>query len=341
MAAALLIALVAGLAAAPAWACDVAATTSTTLPGSYSPAALRAGAVPFLRASGGFGCDGNSIVALLSGNYLRAKVASGAVLKLTSATGDIVTYTLAADSGGATPLPPGTSVTYMQNTTVNVAGLLGSDIANVPVYARPAAAGPIAAGTYTGSVSIRWDWSFCRGVSATNVCILGSDTGSKSATVTLTLVVAARPATVTMATMTTWDPVDANSQPKSIPGSRGRLAITVTNPDLVALDANSLAIAVPTPPRLAIALDGDGTGSGAVIQTAQGNPASSLALTYATPDSSTDDVDFSADNGATWTFAPVAGDPASEGQVTQVRFRPRGSMAPGSAFTISVPYSVK
>ena len=339
--AARLVAALAVFAAAPALACDVAASSSTAL-GSYSPAALQAKAVPFLRASGGFSCTSDSVVTLLGGNYLRATVAGGAVLTLTSTTSaDTVAIKLAADSGGALPLTPGVAVTYMQNTTLNVVGLLGSDMQDMPLYVAPSASAPIAPGTYTGSVSVKWEWFFCKGVNALAVCVLGSDSGSKSGLVRFTLVVAARPATMTITSSTTWDPVGASNAPKAIPGSKLRLAITVTNPDLVALDADSLKVALPTPARLAIALDGDGTGSGGVVQSSQGATPSTLTLPYLAPDSTADGVDFSADGGATWNYAPVAGDAASQGAVTQVRFRPRGSMAPGSSFTVSVPYSVK
>jgi hypothetical protein len=52
-------------------------------------------------------------------------------------------------------------------------------------------------------------------------------------------------------------------------------------------------------------------------------------------------VEFSSDGGATWGYVPVVGNPASQGAVTHVRFSPKGSMAPLSSLSISVPYLVK
>jgi hypothetical protein len=332
---------VSAFGAAPASACDVAASSSTTI-GTYSSPAVQAQAVPYLRASGGFSCASNSIVTLLSGNYLKATIAAGSVLKLTSAdTSDTVTVKVAADSAGTIQLTPGTQVTYMQNTTINVVGLLGSDWLDMPVYVKPTTAGPIAAGTYTGSFSVKWDWSFCKGLSALGSCLFdNTDSGSKSGLVKLTLKVEPRTAVMTITSSTTWDPVRQTNSPKAIPGGKLRLAITVTNPDIVALDANSLNVALPTPATLAIALDGDGTGSGGVVQLSQGTTPSTLTLAYAAPDNAADDVDFFC-AGTGWSCAPTAGNAASQGAVTQVRFKPKGSMAPGSSFTVSLPYSVK
>ena len=52
----------------------------------------------------------------------------------------------------------------------------------------------------------------------------------------------------------------------------------------------------------------------------------------------TDDVEFSSDNGSSWLFLPTAG---TQGQVTHVRLKPRGAMAAGSNFKLSLAYKVK
>ncbi len=69
----------------------------------------------------------------------------------------------------------------------------------------------------------------------------------------------------------TWNEVEGTSNPKALPGSRRRVSVTITNPDIVAVDANVLEVVLPTPPRMTVALDGDGTG-GAVVRTSDGSP---------------------------------------------------------------------
>ncbi|WP_254603107.1 spore coat protein U domain-containing protein [Sphingomonas bacterium] len=319
-------------------ACGVATTVSDDL-GSYSSNALKAGAPPYLSEFGGFSCSSASLIALLAGNYLKATVASASVYKMTSATSsDTVSYQLAAAADGSSPLVPGTATYYVNGTALN---LLGSGTTSVPIYVKLASSTAVAPGTYTGSVAIRWDWSFCSLIGALNACVGTLDAGSKTATMSFTLTVAPQQTTMLVATTTTWDAISGTTDPKAIPGSRRRASITIGNPDIVAIDRGTLAVILPVANRTIVALDGDGTGSGTVVQTTDGSPASGLTVSYVSPSSTTDNVDFSSDGGTTWSYTPTAGDTASESAVTHIRIRPQGSMAAGSSFKISIPFLVK
>ncbi|MDF7774300.1 spore coat protein U domain-containing protein [Sphingomonas sp. AOB5] len=338
----MLAAWVLGLAPANALACDVTTPTNVSV-GSHSPAALKAAAVPLTPTLGGFSCSSANILTLLSGNFLKATVPADTVLKLSSATtADTVPFKLYADAAGTNELKPGTEAYYINGTLLNLLNLFGNGAIDVPVHFKLATEGYVAPGTYTGSFSIRWDWYFCSGIGLLGLCIGAPDSGGKSATVNVTLTVAHKPPTVMVETgVTLWNPIEGILNPKAIPRSKRRISVTITNTDIVPLEPGVLKVQLPTPNRLAIVLDGDGTGLGPVIQTRQGNPASGLTLSYAAPGSTTDDVDFSSDGGATWGHLPVAGDSASQGAVTHVRFRPAGNMAPQSSLTISLPYSLK
>lgn len=166
------------------------------------------------------------------------------------------------------------------------------------------------------------------------------DIGSASGTVNVTMTVAEKGAIVTMSQRTTWEASASTNNPKAIPGSKLRLIMKIENPDIVPLDANTLAITLPTPAGLRVALDGDGTGTGAVVQGADTTGVTGLSFSYATPSSTSDNVDFASGSGA-WGYVPIAADPATQGMVTAVQFSPRGKMAAGTAYTISIPYSVK
>lgn len=342
---ALLLATIAASAATPAMAaCSVTTPLADDL-GSYSPAALKAGAPAPIRASGGFSCTAN-LLTLLGNNYLRATVPSNAVLRLTSTTtSDTIDYTLSADAAGTVPIVPGTPRTYVSGTTLNLLGLLGPSTVDVPVYLKPTAtAATIPPGTYKGSVMVKWEWSFCSLINAAVVCIGTLDASTiftPSARLDFTLTVAARPVTMTISTRTTWDPQSTTNFPKAIPGSRQRTTVTVVNPDIVPIDLNSIALVLPTAPRATVALDGDGTGQGDVVQVADGTPPSTLSLAYRSAGDTGDDVQFSSDNGTSYGYAPVAGNDVSQSAVTQVRFRPRGTMAASSSFSVSIPYLVR
>lgn len=337
-----LLALILAGWAAPASACDVPTSTATNV-GSFSPAAIKANA-PYARVSSGFGCTGFTVLTLLSTNYLKATIASGTVLKLTSAASpaDTVTYRLFGDAGASVELKPGIDAFYMKGSTINVLNLLGDGTIDVPLFFKLASSGYVAPGTYTGSFSVRWDWNFCNGIAALGACVGTTDSGAKTETVAVTLVVAARSPTVSVAFgPITWDAVNGTSRPKAIPGSKRRLAVTIANPDIVPAEPSAIVLTVATPVRMAVALDGDGTGGGGVFQATDGATPSGLSFAYVGPASSTDQVDFSTDGGTTWTYVPVAGDAASQAGVSAIRLRPQGSMAAASSYTITFPYSVR
>ncbi|VVT01557.1 conserved exported hypothetical protein [Sphingomonas aurantiaca] len=330
------------LACAPssAWAACAVTNTGPTALGTYSPPALVNGAPPYGAVPGGFDCPG-TVISLLSGNFLRATVTSADGFKLTSTNAaDTVTarYVIAADSAGAYPFTPGTPFVYMNGGVINLLGLLGGAARNVQVYVRPSSLTAVKPGTYTGSFTIGWEWRFCSLLGALGVCAgtLDQSSGITPARVDVTMVVSARPVGVVITTRTTYDPISTTNNPRAIPGSRQRTTITLTNTDIVAVDANSVAVVLPTPARATVALDGDGTASTAYLVPTEGSPASSLGATYTAPGSTTDDVDFSSDNGATWTYDPTTAPKA----VTNVRIRPRGTMAAGSSFSVSLPYAL-
>jgi hypothetical protein len=336
-----LIAIAAFAVPSSAWAaCAVTNTGPTTL-GSYLSAALVDGAPPYVDVPGGFDCP-STVIALLGGNYLRATVTSPDGFKLTSANpANTVTanYAVAADGAGAYPFTPGTPFVYMNGGVINLLGLLGGTARNVQVHVRPSSTAALPPGTYTGSFRIAWEWRFCDLLGALGLCVGTLDrnpTPIPVATVSVTMIVLPKPVGVVIVTRTTWDPLSATSNPRAIPGSKQRTTITLTNTDIVPVDANSLNLVLPTPARGTVALDGDGTASTAYVMTTEGSPASSLAVTYTAPASTTDDVDFSANGGTSWTYDPAAAPKA----VTNVRIRPRGTMAAGSSFSVSLPYAL-
>ena len=256
-------------------ACAVTTPTAVNV-GTFSPSAIKASGVPLTPTGGGFTCTTTTVLALLTGNYLKATIASGTTLQLTSGA-NTVTYKLYADQAGTTELKPGVTAYYINGSVLS---LLASNTTNVPVYFKLASTGYPPPGDYTGSFSVKWEWFFCP-VSALNLCILGTpDTGNATATVNVTLKVQANPPTVSIAMgAATWNAVEGTSNPKALPGSKRRMTVTITNPDIVATDANVIQVTLPTPPKMTIALDGDGTG-GNVVQTTDSNPTSGLTLSY-------------------------------------------------------------
>ena len=335
----ILVAVFLGLCAGGAQACTVTPAISTDF-GTFCGQSVKQAAIPSQFSRGGLNCQTSAIV-LLGVNYIRGKFQSRNNMKLMSGTNTIA-YTASADPGATVAFTQNGTVDYMQNNLLNVLGLLGGSNADLPIYVNPSGGVLPPPGVYTDRITMTWNWYLCPGVNALLVCLGTPSQGTNVTTVIdVTLTVGAKSILLTTSTGTTWDPVNGTSNPKALPGGKRRLIVNAANPDLVPVDANTLSLNLAVPPGTLIALDGDGTGSGSFLNYANGTPASTLSLTYSSPGSTTDDVDFSSDRGASWTYVPAAGDSASQAAVTNIRVRPKGAMAAGSRFSLSVPLTTK
>jgi hypothetical protein len=316
-------------------ACAVSPSITSAL-GTYSPAAVDLRAVPALRSRAGLECPVAALT-LISNNRIVAKFTSTNNFLLLREGGGSIPYTASAAANGSGPFTQGATVDYMQNNLLNLLGLLGGSSADLPFFIKPVATGAPPLGAYVDTITIDWDWNLCPGIGALGLCVGTRDRGTGRSIMTVTLTVSPRDVTITMTTQTTWSPVNGTSNPKAVPGSRQRVAVNVANPDIVPLDAGTLAIVLPTPAGLSVALDGDGATPGPAIRLIDGTAASGLTLRYGGGSDATDDVDFSSDSGATWLYAPQA---ATQRAITHVRLRPQKAMAPQSAFSLTVPYLV-
>lgn len=140
------------------------------------------------------------------------------------------------------------------------------------------------------------------------------------------------------------DPVNGTSFPKSIPGSVQQYTLLITNQGSGALDNNSVTVTdnLHASTKLYVG-DMGGSGSGPIVF-ANGTPSSGLTFTFAGLNSSTDDIDFSNDGGATWTYTPTANPiDGCDAAVTSIRINPKGTM-PGNGSgnpSFSISYRVK
>jgi hypothetical protein len=124
------------------------------------------------------------------------------------------------------------------------------------------------------------------------------------------------------------DPINNTTNPKSIPGAMQTYTVRITNQGVGTVDANTASVVVPvaTTNAALYVLDIGTAGSGP-IAFVNGSPSSGLTYTFTALNSTTDNVDFSNDGGATWVYVPTANADGCDSAVTHVRVRPQGAMA--------------
>jgi spore coat protein U-like protein len=182
-----LFATILGAGAAQA-VCTTSSTSITLAPSSSYD--VQAGGVAQVFGSAGLACSG-SVLSLLGVNVANATITSTNGFKLSAGGADSIPYQVAADAGGTSVFQQGSTINYMSANLLSLLGLGSASAFNAPLYAKLTAAPNIAAGTYTDTLVVNWDYSICTGIQVTGLICIGSDVGKATVTVTVTLVVGA------------------------------------------------------------------------------------------------------------------------------------------------------
>lgn len=148
------------------------------------------------------------------------------------------------------------------------------------------------------------------------------------------------PLTIVKSSQALVDPINGASNAKLIPGARVGYTITVANPHSYTVGSNSIFVVDATPGALDLHVADIAAAGAGPVRFQDGTPSSTLAFSFASLASQADDVDFSSDGGASWTYVPTPDPNGSDPAVTHIRVRPRGSMAPGSSFNLLLGYRI-
>lgn len=114
-------------------------------------------------AAGGFYCAG--LLQLLSTAYVRVSLVTSD-FTLTGSQGGSIPFNVFADSGLTQPLLAGQAAQFGAGNLLNLGGLG----AGVPLYFSTAPGANVPAGTYTGTVTLRWHWAVCGTLGIGNIC---------------------------------------------------------------------------------------------------------------------------------------------------------------------------
>lgn len=122
-----------------------------------------------------------------------------------------------------------------------------------------------------------------------------------------------------------------NASDYALPGAAVRYRLTAENIGNGAIDNGTVVFTDSLPPELALKVaDIDGPGSGPV-RFIDGSAGSGLNYNFSGLASPTDDIDFSNDNAASFTYTPTPDGAGADEAVTHIRIKPSGSFLAASA----------
>jgi spore coat protein U-like protein len=137
----------------------------------------------------GLSCTGSLLSLLTNSDHFYATITS-TQSGLLGPSGDVIGYTLYANDSTSYPITRGVAFDFARNGIIDALGLLGSVVPKTaPIYLGTTIGSNVAAGIYTETLSIAWNWNYCAGIGVGNIC-LGRDTSSGNTTLTVNLTVA-------------------------------------------------------------------------------------------------------------------------------------------------------
>ncbi len=126
--------------------------------------------------------------------------------------------------------------------------------------------------------------------------------------------------------VTLSDPYNGGSNPKAIPGAFVLYTIVVTNSGLGRIDADTVLVLDALAASTGLRVGDIGAPGSGPVSFVDGSPASGLTYSFVSLASAADDVSFSNDGGATFSYVPLPDAGGVDEAVTHIRIEPSGSM---------------
>lgn len=169
-------------------ACSVVTTAPASF-GSISSMTVRTAAQTSSTLNAGLNCTSALISLLASTDHFYATITS-TQSGMVGPTGDVIGYTLYGNNSSSYPITRGTQFDFGgAGGIAQVLGLIaGPGAKTLPLYMSSITGSNVAAGLYTETLNVAWNWNYCSGIGIGGIC-LGRDTGSGTASLTVSMTV--------------------------------------------------------------------------------------------------------------------------------------------------------
>lgn len=169
--------------------CSVVATVPANF-GSASSTSVRNVILPASTLNAGLQCTGSLLSLLASNDHFYATFTPlGSTTGLVGPTGDVIQYTLYADTSPNFVITRGQAFDFARNGIIDALGLLGGTTPkSVPIYMKSLIGSNVAAGLYQETFAVKWNVNYCYGIGLLGVC-LGRQVFTQSTNLTVSLTV--------------------------------------------------------------------------------------------------------------------------------------------------------
>lgn len=170
-------------------ACTAVATSPASF-GSVSSMTVRTASQPSSTSNAGLSCTPLVLSVLGTGDHFYGTITGSAQGGMVGPTGDVIAYTVYANNSTTYPMTRGTAFDF--GGTGGIAqtyGLVfGPGTKTLPLYLGSITGSNVAAGLYSETLSIFWNWNYCSGINLVGIC-LGRDINSGTSTLTVSMLV--------------------------------------------------------------------------------------------------------------------------------------------------------
>lgn len=168
--------------------CEVVSTSPAGF-GTMSSIAARTTVQTSSTTNAGLSCTGSLASSLASDDYFYATITS-ATAGAVGPTSDVIGYTLYANNSTSYPITRGVAFDFARHSIIDDLGLLSNPTVakTIPIYLSTMIGSNVAAGIYSETLNIFWNWDYCHDYGGGGSC-QGRDISSGSTSLTVNMTV--------------------------------------------------------------------------------------------------------------------------------------------------------